>query len=388
MFKIKLNNKGRIERSRNRILICSIVLMSAAACFPSNKEGHSVTADKRPKTSLSTKKEIKTTWYDPKVIQYDFGLLLAGSETKLVHTYKLTNISFKGVRILGVENRKPCCGEVATVEPQTLEHGQALEVPVTLKLGVGSGEVLRHAVLQVDGNDNSISLITRATSQSRIAMIAVQPEIDLLNLGETRSVEYFVYSYGTQSIPCLNLDDMEIRSELPTKWVDKVERLGTSGRHIFEHRRRLAVTLPAASEPGRRSYMLFIQDHAGLIVGRQQIVWTVLNQLETTPTGLIFAANSAIGDHKQVVLRSRDDEPFKILGTESSLTNISIETDQLQKTTHRIKVANFNDTSLNAKIGELKIRTNHPKQPNVTISVYVTGRDGRAAPPEVHGDAL
>ena len=308
--------------------------------------------------------------------------MLAGTDVSRSHTFRIVNHSDRPVPIRSVANRKPCCGDVAEVPATTIEPGQVLEIPVTLKLGLGSGQVVHVAAIEVEGTDEEINLSTMATAQARATVDAIDPTSHLLEPGQTQGVEFLIRSFGVQADPPRALDNSAIRCDLPTEWVEPATSEAGTDSDITSVHRTLAVTLPATVDPGRQRAELAVVNSDGAIIGRRPVEWNVLAALVASPDGLILTANDRADQSLRVIVRSRDNRPFRILEAKTILTDLTVATDAGAKPAHVIRCLFAASDRPGTRTGEVVIRTDHPDQSLIKLAVYVAGSGTKATPPE------
>ena len=358
-----------------------------ASCSPSDDGDHAATLVRRPKAPLDPPARPPATWYDPAATKHDFGLVLAGADVTRSHTFRITNVSDRPIRVRGVANRKPCCGDVAPVEPTVVEPGQALEAPITLKLGLGSGDLVHVAAIEVEGDDEGVTLYTTATAHARATIDEVEPSNGLLEPGQSRRVEYLIQSFGVESDPAQTLDDQAIRCELPTEWTGPATTETDSKLGIIGLRRVLAVTLPASSEPSHRLTTLEIRNGAGAVIGRRSIGWEVAAALTASPAGLVFGTAAQVGQQFKVIVRSRDNRPFRIAEAASNVAGLAVEIDDGTKPLHTITARFGGQLQPGSRTGEVVLRTDHPNQPVLKLAVYIPGQANGSLPAELSRSA-
>ncbi len=358
-------------------LVASFLLVATASCSDRTTPGV-VTASKvegRP----ATRPVAAPAWYDTASVEHDFGLVLAGSDVKRSHTYRISNTSGRPVRVRGVENRKPCCGEVAPVAPAVLAPGQSIEVAVTLHIGLAAGQVVHLAALATEGPSEPPALIrTTALARPRATVEESEPMATSPYPGESRRVGYAVRSFGTAANPPFPLDDRAIRSEAAIAWLGAASTRVDPVTGLTENRRDLALTVTASGDPGSRSTTLEVLDGGG-VVARKWLLWEVARAIRATPPGLIVAADAT--DPLKVVLRSRDDRPFRILTATSRVEGLAIDPDgNTSAAGHTLAVRVDRGPRDAARSGEILIRTDHPGQPEVKVAAYLAARPGATTP--------
>lgn len=356
--------------------------MVCHSCSPSNDEAFVAESQRESRIPLDPPSPTSTAWYDPASTKHDFGLVLAGSDVSQSHTFRVVNVSKRPVRVRGVANRKPCCGDVAAVPATVVEPGQALEVPVVLKLGLGSGNVVHVAAIEAEDDDDGVNLYTTATAHARATIDEVDPRPGALEPGQSRRVEYLIQSFGVQADPPQPLDDKSIRSELPTEWVDPAPTEAGREDQLLVFRRTLAVILPALREPSRRMTTLEVRNGYGAVIGRRSIIWEVASALTASPAGLMFGDEAQASRRLKVIARSRDKRPFRILEATSNVEGLVIDLDGDSKPSHTIAARLAASGHPETRTGEVVLRTDHPNQPVVKLAVYVAGSGNGAASSE------
>ena len=271
---------------------------------------------------------------------------------------------------------------MAAVPATVVEPGQAIEVQVVLKLGLGSGDVVHVAAIEMEGDDESVTLYTTATAHARATIDEVQPSTGLLEPGQFRRVDYLIQSFGVQSDPPQTLDDQAIRCALPTEWVSPATTELESKSSIVAVRRILAVTLPASSEPSHRLTTLEVRNGAGAVIGRRSINWEVAAALTASPAGLVFGTAAQAGQQFKVIVRSRDNRPFRIAEAASNIAGMAVEVDGESKPSHAITARFGGQPQPGSRTGEVVLRTDHPDQPVIKLAVYLPGQGNGSAAAE------
>jgi len=266
---------------------------------------------------------------------------------------------------------KPCCGDVASVEPVVLEPGQGVEVTVTLKVGPASGRLQHLAVIESDDPVHpEVGLMTLATCLPRAAIDEVAPSHPAMFAGESARAAYVIHSYGDGTTPPLDLDDRIVRCDASIQWSGPQSREIDPDTGAPEHRRGLVVTLEARGEPGPRATDILVMD-GNLAVARRRISWEVTEAIKATPTGLIVSQGHD-ESVRRVVLRSHDGRPFRILSATSRVEGLKVYGDDGDaKTIHSLEVRVDPMSHRGLRTGEIVVATDHARQPEAKIAVYV-----------------
>ena len=303
--------RDETRRACDRVVTSLLVLAACVSC--SGPPAPGVIPETKSEVQSATPPKPSDVWYDPAATRHDFGLVLAGSDVIRAHTFQIANTSGRPVRVHGVANRKPCCGDVTPMAATVVEPGQSIKVAVRIKIGLAAGHVVHVAAIETDGGDDSgVDLITMATAHARVTVEEIDPLSGPLDPGHSRRIEYLIRSFGVEGNPPPPLDDRTIRCGVPAEWVGLPVSGVDAEAGLIEVRRNLAVTLPASSDPGSRSVSLELLDGGGAVVGRRWIGWEVASAWKTSPAGLVFTTDAQATAGRMVVVRCRDDHPFRL----------------------------------------------------------------------------
>ncbi len=314
-------------------------------------------------------------------------MVLAGTDVTRSHTFRVANTSGRPVKILGVANRKPCCGEVEPIPATTLGPGQAVEVAVTLHIGLAAGRVIHLAEIQTEGDGGKIlatELRTMGTGLARATVEVVGSAPSSLDPGELAKVELIARSFGNRERPPFPLDDRAIRCDVPFDWKGIAEDRLDPGSGLDELHRPLVVTLDASGEPGRRWTTLELLD-GGSAVARKTIAWEVAPAIKATPPGLVLSADSS-GPWK-IMLRGRDDRPFRVVSASSKIEGLMLTpVGGEARTTHTLTFRLVGPPWPETRTGEIVVETDNPRQPLVKVSIHIPGQGHAEAKSDLQGN--
>ncbi len=304
--------------------------------------------------------------------------MLAGTDVKRPHIYRIVNASGRPVRIRGVANRKPCCGDVAPVAPTVLAPGQSIEVAVTLHIGLAAGQVVHFAALETEGaGESPVMIRTTALARPRATVEESEAMTTPPYPGESRRVSYAVRSFGTAANPPFSLDDRAIRTEAAAAWLGPASTRVEPETGLIENSRPMALTVTALGDAGSRSTTLEVLD-GGVVVARKWLAWEVAQAIRATPAGLIIAADAT--DPLRVMLRSRDDRPFRILAATTRVEGLAIDPGgDAPAAGHTLTIRIERGPRAAVRSGEILIRTDHPRQPEVKVAAYLAAHPGATA---------
>ena len=363
-------DETRRDETRQRISALGFVSLLGVACAPSGDREPLVAARTKLAIGVAPAMPARSLWYDPATTTQDLGLVLSGTDVGRSHIFLITNIANHQIKVRGVENQKPCCGDVARLVPTDLEPGQVLAVPVTIKLGLGSGQVVHRAVIEVEGDD-PVNLTTTERAQARATLTAVEPPVGAAEIGQSGYVEFLIQTFGVADDPPRPLDDSAIRCGLATEWVGLAPTEVVRNDSIIEVQRLVRVILPAARDFGRQRAELEVLGVDGTVIGRSQICWEVAPTLVTSPSGLIFGVAATKNQERKIVVRSRDDQPFRITETTTQVPGLVVEADDVVALSHTIQARWTRVDLADSQTGEVVIATDHPTQSTVKIAVYI-----------------
>lgn len=292
------------------------------------------------------------------------------------HVFQIKNTSRQAIRVKGVANLKPCCGEVKPIAATVVEPGQAVEVAVTIKIGLSGGEVLHRAAIVTEARDDQVELITTGRAHARVTLDGVDSPRKPLAPGESRQVKYLIRSFGRENDPPPSLRGRTIRCNLPTEWIGP--GVGSSGAEagLMAVERILAVTLPAVHEPGHRLEPLEVLDSDDVAVGRCNVTWEIASALESHPSGLIFLAVAEPVTELKLIVRCRDGRPFRILSATTEVDRLNVATDGGEAfPSHQLVARLQGERGGSSRSGEIVIRTDRSDQPILKTAVFIAGRE-------------
>lgn len=371
MLRLGENRTNRERIAKN--LGLSVVI---AACISCSGPVEEVVAPKSTQqTRLASPSNPRSAWYDPAATEHDFGLVLAGTDVKRTHTFRLANTSGRRVRILEVINRKPCCGIVGPIAPTTLEPGRAVDVAVTLHIGLAAGRVVHLAEVQFEGDGGNVltaGLRTMGTGLARAVVEQFEPTPLSLEPGGSAEVGLVARSFGNRDRPPFPLVDDAIRTEARFRWKDVASSRFDPDTGLDEIRRPLVVTLTATGEPGQRLDLIELLDE-GSSVARKSVAWEVSPAIRATPSGLIASADS--GGPWKIVLQSRGGHPFRVVSGRSTVEGLTLSLgDGDVRASHVLDVRLIDLPRTAARSGEIVVATDHPHQPLVKVAFYIPSR--------------
>ena len=252
--------------------------------------------------------------------EHDFGPVIASSGRRLEHSYRLSNSSPRDIRILDVINHKTCCGIVRVGKP-ILHPGDATDVEVTLLVGDRFGEVTHgtEVVTDLPAEPNFyFRTMARAVPPVRVEEESAFDRTILIGAKESRQAGFRVYASGTSSEPPLDLDRLELRSTIKVDWAGPKEPSPSDDDGLRVESRRFLATLDPAGPPGERRAEILLQE-GKQVFSRQVVGWEIASRMAVSPK--VIAMRPGQHDYR-VVIRSRDQKPFRITRIECSESGI------------------------------------------------------------------
>ena len=303
--------------------------------------------------------------------RFHFGSVVGRTNLKLPHDYTITNRSDRPFKILRSINAKPCCGEVEPIAPKILAPGESITLKVTVRIGETLGLLRHRALVETDlPTDSVLEFWTTADVLPRVRVEEVAGDLHPLFPGQSARRRFTAIAYGTATDAPPELDDSTVRATSGVIWEDAARERRLDNQ-ILERTRHFAVELKAGGKPGSRIEDISVVDGKN-ILWRQQLAWEVASSLKATPPGIILSQPSGVTEEK-VVIRSVDRRPFSLLGIESNLPGVSARAgDGGAQAVHVVRVKIEPSPGNAGHAGRVMIKTDHPNQPVVIVSVFVS----------------
>lgn len=300
--------------------------------------------------------------------RFDFGQVIGTPGLKLTHVFRLTNGSDRPVKILRALNAKPCCGEVEPMAPTTLRPGETGNLKVTVHAGSAIGAIQHRALVEVDDPDSPpLEYWTFVTVHPGVRIEAAQPGVPEIRAGRAATLDFTLFTYGTETHRPLTLGDSAVQSPLSLAW-GAAATDHTIGGGVTERSRGFTLTLKADNDPGPKSSVLRVVD-SGAVVLDHPFHWEVVPPITETPKMVVLTPEK----HKVVILlRSRDGTPFRVTRVEFDTPGFRGEAQETDRALeHTVRVEAEKTVAHGGRRMSMKVVTDHPRQGVVVVRVAV-----------------
>ena len=302
----------------------------------------------------------------------DLGIVLTRGQT-IRHEFVLRNPTAKPVRVLGAQALMPCCSRIVTVPATIPARGEA-RLAVDFQPEFQSGRKQVGFRVGTDREDEPVlGFVLRA---------ALVPEVQVRTV-EGGGLSLLMGKSGKQVLRVVarryKEEGLSARETIADAGTVKATFVGGPTEMVrpdgvVESWRDVAVEILPDREAGSRTEALVF----GWADGRawdHRLHWTVTPHLRAIPDGLIVGLDDAV---KAVAIRS-ETAPFRILGIEGGGVASVGEGSNADRPSrsHLIRLDFHGDRPRPTGPFDVTIRTDHPEQPEVTVSVLMSHPDGR-----------
>lgn len=303
---------------------------------------------------------------------HDLGIILSRGQT-ISHAFRLRNPSGRPAKVLGAEALSPCCSEIVGV-PADLPAGGEAPLVVRFKPGFQSGPRSVSFRVWTDRAESPVDTFTftlRANLVAEAEASTIEGRDLLLLSGRTGSQTLRVAfrRLGERGRPAP--DSVEAAGSLRARLLGPPsERLLTDG--VREVTRDVAVDITAGDRAGSQAGTLTFRWPDGRH-WETTVRWTVAAHLSASPEALIVGRDDAV---RTVIVRSQT-ELFRVTGVEGAgvrPSSVATARDGLAGS-HVVRFAFDPDRIPASGPFDVTIRTDHPDQPEVAVSVLVASSE-------------
>ncbi len=303
----------------------------------------------------------------PVLVEHNFGPVLAEGQT-LTHEYVLQNPLDVPLNLGRPELSTPCCTTVAAAPVVIAAHGSA-RMSVSFRPGLQSGSKRVGCVIPTDSSQlPAFDLRVNATLFGAVEIRAGEGSQSSLATGRPGIKKFTVISRSTASSGRGIPDQLATSGAITARFVGPTASR-TNADAIREVSRDLEVTLAALPHAGtqRGEVRLVWPDGQDWVI---PVAWEVRPLVEVSPRGLILQPDA--GSEELTVVVRASDQPIQILSVQGAKLASPLGSEAVKP--QRTQTVHLLFDSRHAAPGatDIIIRTDHPTQPEVTVSVLVS----------------
>ena len=197
-----------------------------------------------------------------------------------------------------------------------LGPGETADVDLTLVIGDKLGEVVHEAEVITDlPSAGSIVLRTSAVAfpRFRVEEISGPSKKSHFERSEPFRVEYRAIASGTATDILPDLDRVELRSIEKAEWIGSKDSFPEEGGLKVESRRFVAL-LKCEALGEHKGEIIFLDGERTLHAHGEN--WDVISPITVSPKMIVIRAGKTT---PRILLRSRDQRPFRVLRVECGL---------------------------------------------------------------------
>jgi hypothetical protein len=267
------------------------------------------------------------------------GILIGGRGKFHDTEISILNPTDHPIEIREATNAKPCCGIVSLEPPAptVLRPGASVKLKVRLKLGELLGPLSHRTLLATnEPGQEPIEIWNLADVKPELWVEPKESGMITLRPGTQSIYRFVLHSNGNGEVAPISLDQIELRTNLPVRWLSK-SITQSHENELIEASREGEVTLPSDGSIGAHVEELRFE-HQKQLRAIHPIQWERLPAIRSSPEALLFT-NSRGQPPKTLIIRATDDREFKILGVDDKekLLQASIEPSHRSRT-HRIDI--------------------------------------------------
>jgi hypothetical protein len=296
-------------------------------------------------------------------LAFDFGDVISDGH-KLEHVFFISN---HGNQLSGLRAvpRSPCCTRVRPL-PECVPQNAAFPVKVTFLTEGRSGPSEAHVdILTSEAPTHSWTLTLRADLHPRWQVVRLARSRPSVVLGSDRTIDYLIVTHRLDSDPPLLPCRVQAgpRLELDTLGSVQATRLRNG---LVRESQELRIRALGQPRPGEASADLTLL----LADGQRrshEVFWHVSGRIEAVPAGIVIRGERR-AQRVAVLLRSHV-EPIRILGVEGPVITETTDLPSETRSSHVIPLEIDPDRIGTSGLGEIRVRTSDPLQPEVVLTV-------------------
>ena len=309
--------------------------------------------------------------------EFDFGAVFAGNQT-LQHAFEITNHGPTPIRLVRATALTPCCSSVEPLPSEPIAPGGRAEVETTLRVGSESG--LKRVEFLVETDSAEHPMFRLGMSASLIGEWEVRPidaTVAPLMLGQVGERHFRIACRRKgdkgRTLPREIAAAPPLSAEFPGEPSEQVMPDG-----VIEATREVRVMIATATGAGTRYGDLLLRWADGR-TETHLIGWSVLSALTSAPTGFILEPGTRGPVRRKVFIRS-SDRPFRIKAASGPLVADSFHPPTEAAKTHQVELTIDADQVAAGGATDVRFETDHPSQPDVSISVIALPGPAQESP--------
>ena len=336
-------------------------------CVPANSN--------RPATKVEARIEASGSRTEPKPIflNHDFGVILGGKSV-LTHKFRLLNRISEPLRLLNPTSYLPCCSSIGSLPDEIPPHGE-VEVSVVFKIHSQQGRGRVNFSIDTDSKIQTGWYLSLGAELLPEWVIEDSGGDSLtFPIGQVGSREFRVVTRRRSSEGLPPPSTVSATPPLSARFTSVAVDSLIKG-DVIESTRNVHVFIPAATEPGTQYGNVTFGWDSSETKRSRRMNWRITPALEAFPSG--FALGPLAGASTQVVVIRSTKYPFRILAVDNPLEGSAPEYDRDAKTAHLLKIhCVYPRLSVPNRLVKIRIRTDHPIQKELTMTVMVLPEKG------------
>ena len=305
---------------------------------------------------------------------HDLGTALTGLQTTFRHEFVLENPTDQLVRIVRGIAFTPCCSDIGPL-PEAIPPGESVAVPVEFRPGNQGGRRRVQFAVATDSPEMPSRLFSlHATLVSEVDVERLPDSDQTLPLDQGGKQVFRVTcrrkgDRGRDAPTAVLAAD-----PVPASFAGPIRREADGDIQVAS--RDVEVTLPASDDAGIRRGEVQLRWEGGETQS-QGVNWRVVPRIEAAPPGLTLHPED--GRVKRSFRLGATDRPFRILAIEGADPVGTGAPPSEAAKTHLLTLEFDPEAMGTGAARDVTIRTDHPRQTTVTLSVLVLG-DRKEAP--------
>jgi len=305
----------------------------------------------------------------PGAEEHDFGPVLARGQL-LQRRFTFTNSTNRPILLTGGTASTPCCSGIGPIYKETIPPGGQCSIPVALKaVAHERGKKLAEFTVQTDSKECPVlTYALRAAFYPEWEILAAAGSSKTLPIGGAGRQLFRITCTRLAGEGNIPPTQVVIKPPLAARFLGE-SREQPEPDGVTTIVREVEIALPPYSEPGIHQGTIQFRWPEGR-TREHLVVWEVVPPLRVSPSKLI-QRKSERGVSHTVVIRSFDDQPFRVIGVEPSYLALSSESTDEAARIHTLTLRIDADRAAEDKDAEIVIRTDRGDQPVISLKIVV-----------------